>query len=339
MNYINNGKYYLIAKYDEEVHTISINQKWYLGNKTQDNFQTGNDISAIDIVTTKFENEQQMKEQMFKNEYIKSKNVDIFIVHKNKQNGKEYINEYEIIYKNPEKKERMQLLNNIGKKRLFEEPINYEELQMFMNKFITKFNNSESFMEFMKNPYSTIDKHFKEELLKRKKIDFDLKYIFKNKIDTYPFIRNIIAMWNIYDELYKKNNHLIGKELTNKIIKDYIEILNNRNSRRKCYEKIIKLVDRNNIPGQITIEEYLNNKSSYDEKLNKMSEEARKMKESPFDSQMIQILFDKGGIENVFSHMNKIDVNNISNADKLRLGLIDYVEYGNLERNNGKRRN
>ena len=87
MNYINNGKYYLIAKYDEEVHTISINQKWYLGNKTQDNFQTGNDISAIDIITTKFENEQQMKEQMFKNEYIKSKNVDIFIVHKNKQNG------------------------------------------------------------------------------------------------------------------------------------------------------------------------------------------------------------------------------------------------------------
>ena len=146
-------------------------------------------------------------------------------------------------------------------------------------------------------------------------------------------------MWNIYDELYKKNNHLTGKELTNKIIKDYIEILNNRNNRRKCYEKIIKLVDRNNIPGQITIEEYLNNKSSYDEKLNKMSEEARKMKESPFDSQMIQILFDKGGIENVFSHMNKIDVNNISNADKLRLGLIDYVEYGNLERNNGKRRN
>ena len=208
-----------------------------------------------------------------------------------------------------------------------------------MNKFITKFNNSESFMEFMKNPYSTIDKHFKEELLRRKKIDFDLKYIFKNKIDTYPFIRNIIAMWNIYDELYKKNNHLIGKELNNKIIKDYIEILNNRNSRRKCYEKIIKLVDRNNIPGQITIEEYLNNKSSYDEKLNKMSEEARKMKESPFDSQMIQILFDKGGIENVFSHMNKIDVNNISNADKLRLGLRDDVEYGNLERNNGKRRN
>ena len=67
MNYINNGKYYLIAKYDEEVHTISINQKWYLGNKTQDNFQTGNDISAIDIITTKFENEKQMKEQMLGN--------------------------------------------------------------------------------------------------------------------------------------------------------------------------------------------------------------------------------------------------------------------------------
>lgn len=339
MNYITNGEYYLIAQYDDGVDTIPIKQNWYLENKTtEEKTQYKNDISVIDIVTTKFENEQQMKEQMFKNGYIKSKNVDIFIVHKNKKNGTEYLNEYEIIYKNPEKKERMQLLDNIGKKRLFGKPVNNEELQTFMNKFITKFNYSESFMEFMKNPYSTIDKYFQEELLKRKKINFDLKYNLKNKIDTYPFIRNIICMWNIYDELYKKNNNLTGKELTNKIIKDYIERLNNQYSRHKYYDEIKKLIDKNNIKGQITMDDYLKEKLTYNEQLAKMYHEAQKIKEAPFDDQIVQILFDKDGINNVFSHMSKIDVNNLSNGDKYRLGMMDYVDYLNSERN-GKRRN
>ena len=337
MNYITNGEYYLIVKYKDEVDSIPLDQKWYLGNKTiEEKKQFRNDISAIDIVTTKFENEQQMKEQMFKNGYIKSKDADIFITHKNKKNAIEYLNEFEIIYKNHEKKDRMQLLSNIGEKRLFGEPINDEELQLFMNKFITKLNNSESFREFMKNPYSTIDKRLKEEILKKQKINFDLKYNFKNKIDTYPFIRNIISMWNIYDELYKKNNKLTENELTKKIIKDYIERLNNRDSRSEYYDKIKKLSDINNIRGQITMNEL--EELTYKKKLEKMCQEARKIKEAPFDDQIIQILFDKGGLDNVFSHLDKIDINNLSNGDKYRLGMKDYVDYLNCERN-GKRRN
>ena len=74
MNYVNNGDYYLVAKYNDfGIDIIPINKKWYLGDKIKDdNKSYKNDISSIDIVTTKFKNEQQMKKQMYKNGYIKT---------------------------------------------------------------------------------------------------------------------------------------------------------------------------------------------------------------------------------------------------------------------------
>ena len=105
----------------------------------------------------------------------------------------------------------------------------------------------------------------------------------------------------------------------------------------KYWEKEIKkLSDINNIRGQITMNEL--EELTYKKKLEKMCQEARKIKEAPFDDQIIQILFDKGGLDNVFSHLDKIDINNLSNGDKYRLGMKDYVDYLNCERN-GKRRN
>lgn len=339
MNYINNGDYYLVAKYsDIGIDIIPINQKWYLEDKIlENNKQFKNDISAIDIVTTKFENAEQMKEQMYKNGYIKDKNVDIFIIHKHKHNGKEYMNEYEIIYKNREKEERMQLLKDIANKRLFDIKVDIEKINIFMNKFISKFNSSISFREFMKNPYSTVDKYFINQLLKSNKLGFNIKYNYQEKMETYPFIRNIISMWNIYDELEKKNSNLYGTELSKKIINDYLETLNIRNDRKKYYNSLATIINKDNIPGQITISEYLEENSSYEEKMQMMINEERALKESPFDDKYIQNLYEKNGIEGVFSNFKSIDINKLSIGDKLRLGLIDYVEYKRLKRENGRK--
>lgn len=339
MNYINDGDYYLAAKYsDIGIDIIPINQKWYLGDKIlEENKKIKNDISAIDIVTTKFENEEQMKEQMYKNGYIKEKNVDIFIIHKHKYNGKENINEYEIVYKNSEKKERMQLLNDIAHKRLFNIEINAENADMFMNKFISKFNSSISFREFMKNPYSKVDKYFINQLLKSNKLGFDIKYNYQKKLETYPFIRNIISMWNIYDELEKKNANLHGTALATKIINDYIDILNSRNHRKKYYNSLLNTIDKDNIPGQITIDEYLSENSSYEDKMEIMINEEKALMESSFDDKYIQMLYDKGGIDGVFSNLNSSYLKKLSEGDRFRLGLINYVEYKRLKRENGRK--
>ena len=133
------------------------------------------------------------------------------------------------------------------------------------------------------------------------KVGFDIKYIFKNKVDTYPFIRNIISMWNIYDTLYKKNKNCSYNELTTKIIHDYVEMLNSRNNRRNYYNSLIKTIKKDNIPGQITLEEYFKPEISYEEKMQTMVSEERALKEAPFDDKYLQMLFEKYGVEKVFS--------------------------------------
>ena len=341
MNYINNGEYYLVAKYKgEEPDFIKINQNWYLKEKREDNYLLGNDISSIDIVTSKFENEEQMKEQMYKNGYLKSKDVDIYIIHKNKYNGKEYINEYEIIYNNKHKEKRSDLLNHMAHSRLYNDYLDTSLTDNFMNKFLTKCKSSLSFKEFMISPFSTIDKYLIQHILKKDVPDYSIKYLLKDKINTYPFIRNIISMWNIYDELYEKNKNLVGKELSDKIIKDYIEILDSRNSRRLDYKKISEKADKNNVAGQITFEDYLNNSQNYEQQLENLYNEEKALMNSPYDDKNLEILVRQFGIEGAFSKLTSKDIVKMSLEDKFRMGLIsDYIEYKRLKRNNGKRHN
>ena len=338
MDYVNNGDYYLVAKYvGEEPDVIKLNQNWYLQNKKEDIFLSGNDISAIDIVTSKFENEEHMKEQMYKNGYLKSKEVDIYITHKHRHNGKEYINEYEIIYKSKEK--RSDLLNSMAKMRLCNDYFDVNLTDNFMNQFLTKCKYNTSFKEFMISPFSTIDKYLIENILKKQVPDYSLKYILKDKINTYPFIRNIISMWNIYDELYEKNKDLTGKELTNKLLEDYIEILNSRNSRRLDYQKIAKKIDKNNIEGQITMDEFLSEKLSYDEQMEKLYDDEKTLVNSPFDDKHIGSLVEQYGLFDAFSKIPADYLKKLSLEDRYRLGLIgDYTEYKRLKRNNGKQR-
>ena len=340
MNYVNNGDYYLIAKYkNEDPYYIKLNQNWYLKEKKDDCFVSGNDISAIDLVTSKFENEEQMKERMYKYGYIKHKDTDIYIVHKNKYNGKEYINEYEIIYNNQQKEKRIELLNKMAYKRLYNDEINENLLDDFMNKYLTKCQHSIAFKEFMTCPFSTIDKYLKENIMKKQNLDYSIKYKLKDKITTYPFIRNIISMWNIYDELENKNKDLTGRQLSKKIREDYVEMLNSKNSRRLDHQQIIKYLDKNNIEGQISIDEYLSEEKSYDELMAELINEERALEKSPYDDKYIQSLVDKYGIVGVFPRITKEYMINLSLEDKFRLGLIgSYVEYKRLKRNNGKKR-
>lgn len=340
MDYVNNGDYYLVAKYEgEEPVIIKLNQNWYLSEKKDDCFLAGNDISAIDIVTSKFESEEHMKEHMYKNGYLKSKGVDIYIIHKHKNHGKEYINEYEIIYNNKHKEKRSNLLNIMAKKRLYNEHFDTSLTDNFMNQFLTKCKFNLSFKEFMTSPFGTVDKYLVETILKKKVPDYSIKFLMRDKINTYPFIRNIISMWNIYDELYEKNKNLTGRELIKKMTDDYIEMLNSRNSRRLDYQKIIKKTDKNNVEGQITMEEYLSKELSYEEEMQKMYDEANALANSPFDDKYIGTLVEQHGLFEAFSHISADYLNKLSLEDRYRLGLIgDYTEYKRLKRENGKTR-
>ena len=126
--------------------------------------------------------------------------------------------------------------------------------------------------------------------------------------------------------------------MSNKIIKDYIEILDSRNSRRLDYQKITEKTDKNNIEGQMTMDDFI--ELSYEEQMQQMYDESRSLKEAPYDDKNIEKLVNEYGIEGVFSRITSDYLKKLSLEDKYRLGLIgDYVEYKRLKRNNGKTHN
>ena len=334
--------YYLVAKYknEKEPTIIALNTNWYLENNV-DSFSRGNDISAIDIVTTKFNNLEQMKNRMFNAKYIKSKDVDIFITHKHKHNNKEYINEYELIF-NIGKEDRMKLLKKISKKRLENDDIKQSDTDDLMNRFLNKCYSRKSFYILMTNPYSKVDKFLIDKIMSNQKLNYGIKYILKDKLTSYLTIRNIISMWNIYDELVKKYENIDELELGKQITKDYLETLNDRNERRTYYPEIKQKTDKNYIEGQMHMNEFLEKKEiSYEEGMQQLFDKDRELRESPFDDPYIQKLWDEGGIDKAIQIPDELR-KNATLEDRYRLGLVgDIVDYFNLKRNekNGTKHN
>lgn len=342
MNYINNGEYYLIAKYPNGlVETININKKWYIGDVDQYSMRA--DISAIDIITTKFYTEHKMKQQMFKNKYIKNEEVDLFIAHKNKYKDKEYINEYEVIYKETE---RTDILDSLAHKRLMNEKITTNDTDELFNKFLTKSFNKKSFLKFMTSPWSKVDEFIKNKIISmcnQSKINYGIKYTLQDKMVSYLDVRNIISMWNIYDNLVNeyKNEHPTSneEELGKGIINLYMKKLKVQDNRKEDKKILEKITDKNNIVGQITMSEYLEDTKTYEEQMQEMYDEEAKLKNSPIEDLQIRELVSKNDIEYVITHIDRAYLNKLSLEDRYRLGLItDYVEY-KREKRNDKRHN
>lgn len=363
MNYINNGEYYLVACYsNNEKEIIDIDKKWYYG--TESEMQTGVDIAAIDIVTTKFNNIDELKQRMFKNGYIKDITADLYIVHKSKYNGKEHLSEYELLFKN----ERTKLIISASKKRLNNENIEFNDINNFLNKFITKVFYTESFSELITCPWIKIDEGIKDQLLEMNKSKkesllenpdkvvkpkYNIKYKNRNKFTSYTIFRNIVSAWNIYDELVnkynKENPNYSESELSKVIINLYIDTL--KNSRTEIRPELMKMVDKENVKGQITLEEYVKEKEmnsiqkrnfeeikQYDQKMDQIYRESSELSKSTFDDAILRTLEEKYGRENVNLHLTEDILRTINDTDRFRLGIIDYIEYKNsMRNNNGKR--
>ena len=94
--------YYLIARNrkDNTFKVLKLQETWYLGREKgrEDVFTRGNDLEAIDLVTTRFGSESEMAERMAMHGYIPDSNVDIFIASKRKKDGKSYIRFDEVLY-------------------------------------------------------------------------------------------------------------------------------------------------------------------------------------------------------------------------------------------------
>lgn len=352
MNYIDNGEYYLVAKYpNDKSEVVNIKKDWYLYNKDE-NFQQRVDISAIDLITTKFNNEEQMKSRMYENKYIKSIDADLYIVHYHKNKGKEFINEYEVVYN---ENDRINIISPLAKKRLYNQEIKQLDIDNLENKLISKSFSKYSFFQFMTCPWSNVDEWIKSQLIEQRnkqKINYGIKYKIKT---NYVIMHNIISMWNLYDKLVKEyeiSNPIYGEEeLAKGIIELYKKKLNKTDLRKENNGELKKMIDRKNVPGQIDINDYLNSKNetsddtvlmksgnniydvSYKQQMNDMYQAEKMIKDAPFDDLSIGKLVEEKGVEYVASQANRDFLEGLTLEDKFRLGLIDnYVKYKNMKR-------
>ena len=238
--------YSLIArdKITNEVKIIPINERWYLGSNGRDIKLNKFSLEAIDLVTTRFPSASKMIEQMFKNGYINTTNVDLFIAKKIKKNDKAYIKTHEIIY-NPFNKERIDDLKVIAFAYLGGQKESVSSLiDKVSNKLIAKANSNEDFRNILTCEMTDIPNRLTNAFWKGTQ-SYSLKYQNKQIFENYSTIRSIIEALNRYDYL----STLPGNPFVNNV--DFLN--ENGASRKKIESLLLEILDKDYLPGQYSL--------------------------------------------------------------------------------------
>lgn len=358
---LNNGKYILVARNlkDNSIIEIPINKAWYL-EEEENTLLYRNDIASIDLFTMNYQNKEQLIEDLYQKKLIDTKDIDLYITHVKKNNNKYYVNEYEIILNN----NRAEYLENIANLRISDKWINVKDTESLFNKYLTKMYYKKSFYTIMTSPWSKMDKHIISksiEYRRHNKLDFSIKYVLKDKLTSYLAMRNLVSMWNIYDDLIvenKENLNINEDELSRFLLEKYWDFLDSKKKRVNAHDEIIRLSNKDYVPGQITLDQYFNDKKEsnndigsplfvvdgkvkkldYNEQLIKMREEENSIRTSPFSYQKLNELEALYGRDGIKEHLTTEIIKTLNLEDKLRLGFIDIVDYRNLkwEEENGK---
>ncbi len=338
MNFIRNGSYYIVAKYRdfEKPEIIPLRQSWYLEDGIND-FIYGNDIASIDLVTTKFSSIEGFKKLLNKEGLLKNNFVDLYIVHDHKYKGKKYLNTLELLFN--QKDYRTELINKMANNRLNNIETKQKDTENFYNRFFNKINTRESFKKFFTLPFKPNNEYFSLEILKEQNA-FKLKY--SNVTKDYITTRNIVNMWNLYDTLSRKYDDIDEIKKGNLLVTDYINTLNVRNNRRIDEGEIMKMIDKNQVPGQITMDDFLNNVTTEKKEIDSVKalliEEKRIRDEEPFDDPLLNDLSERLTIYEMIEKLTSEQIKTLSPKDRLKLHMIDYVDYKNIISSGNKTR-
>ena len=338
MNFIRNGSYYIVAKYRdfEKPEIIPLRQSWYLEDGIND-FIYGNDIASIDLVTTKFSSIEGFKKLLNKEGLLKNNFVDLYIVHDHKYKGKKYLNTLELLFN--QKDYRTELIDKMANNRLNNIETKQKDTENFYNRFFNKINTRESFKKFFTLPFKPNNEYFSLEILKEQNA-FKLKY--SNVTKDYITTRNIVNMWNLYDTLSRKYDDIDEIKKGNLLVTDYINTLNVRNNRRIDEGEIMKMIDKNQVPGQITMDDFLNNVTTEKKEIDSVKalliEEKRIRDEEPFDDPLLNDLSERLTIYEMIEKLTSEQIKTLSPKDRLKLHMIDYVDYKNIISSGNKTR-
>ncbi|MFV0250095.1 MAG: hypothetical protein ACK5HP_03585 [Bacilli bacterium] len=321
MNLINNGKYYLIVRNNNEVEIPYIDKGLYINDNKQ---QRNIDIAAMDLITINFMSASNFKYYLYSVDKIQTPIVDIYLAKNNTLNGKKYVNYYELIYGD---NKRVEIIKTLAKKRLNGEKIENKDIENLIYHFINKLINKNTFYEFITSRDSYLDAYLKEKLIEYRmynKLDFRIKKILNNKFLDYKTIRSIILMWNIYDSLinkYKNEYKEQDYELQIKLLDELKNKKEEKKERINVVNNILEHLDFNNIKGQITITEYLNNKE--EQNIEPIEKDLNYLKNEiinkSFDNPILKELFEIGGLIKCQENLSLQIIQNLTDEDRVRL--------------------
>ncbi len=242
-------KYYLMVRYKDtnEVQVVELNAKWYLDNQGENAFFRANSLEAIDLVTTRFRNREEMLDRMVNNGYIRSSLVDVFIASKRKKKEKSYIKIHEVIY-NPECKEIVINLRDIAKASIKNDiSSEIDKVKNIFDILATKVFYNEKFSLYLRSTFTNVYQRIMELYVynsKKDGPDYSVKYDNYWLLSSYTIIRNIVESLNRFDLLKDRSDVVLAN----------IEFLNENGTDRKRIENelLIKL-DENYIDGQYSL--------------------------------------------------------------------------------------
>ena len=301
------NNYYLIAL-DKKPIVIKIPKDNKLLNCAE--------IKDIDQFTSSYTLEE-LKSKLLKENIISNKDIDLVIMHKNKNKNKTHINTYPIISEDKDYNV-LKSVNNLGK-------INIKDAKDVIMTFYNKYRNAD-FKGFADYYYSEVNEH-----KIRSYRQYYAHLIDKTQLDEYkPYneIRQFIIVMEQYKKYKNSKNHI-----------DYLNDISHYILDHK--KELLDMTNKNNITGQIKFDfDFINSQGNTEpteekEYMEEYYEEMNKVKNAPWDDPKMEAIF-KDRWATIPANFNEL----LSDGDKFRAGLIDYPTYRSLtiDKENGKRK-
>lgn len=279
------NNYYLVAR-DIDTNKISVlelNRKWYFKN-SNDFYSRANSLEAIDLITTRFNNKEDMIKQLSSHGYINGSNYDIFIASKYKRDNEEKIKVQEVIYNI--NKDRVEGLRNIAyeslTKGLKQSTDNKSDNDILLFKFVNKMFYKDDYRRVVQEGLTGIPKvvtNLYKNIESCDKAPHYIKKFHPNVMINYGVSRSIVDSLNRYDELGNS-------------ISSHVNYYNkNARDRASIKEQLLLICDKNYVPGlnintnnnliegQLSLfDNSVNNDISKDEKLSYVMSNIKKIK-------------------------------------------------------------
>ncbi len=279
------SRYFLIARYrkDNQFEILKINDEWYMPEgKALGRFSKENDLEAIDLVTSNFDNALELSQRLLENGYINDLDVDICIASKKSKNDTPYIRFDEVIYASSNKY-RINELRKIAANSLDDNlNQNKEAMGNISEQAISSAYINSDFIDMIREGGTNISKSFAEKLITvpyYSELPEELKYDKLFSFGSYREVRNVVEALNRLAEFssFSRNDRASMNQ-------EYID--KNLEGRLAISPNLLFTFDQDYCEGQISLDDYL---KGVNEKSKISTDEMRREIFRVFDSVPVNI--------------------------------------------------